>query len=192
MLFSWPIGFQVVYVWLMTYIVKIRMNSLSVLFWDEVHLSIFRGSCLNLELLRILLIIWIAVWQYFIIILFSESKFLSSSMKAVVGTCACALSLDHLGFRLLYLSTYSLSVLFWDECSSSYFSRKLCKFGAYVNSLDHLDCSCGTLAVFYNLFKEAKFSPINEGSCWNLGLFYFSWPFAFQIVHVWLIQSKSG
>ena len=44
----------------------------------------------------------------------------------------------------------SLSVLFRDESSSSYFSRKLFEFGAYANSLDHLDCSRGTLAVFYN------------------------------------------
>ena len=48
---------------------RIRMNSLSVLFETEVHLPILRGSCSNLELMRILLIIWIAVmvyWQYFI------------------------------------------------------------------------------------------------------------------------------
>jgi len=37
--------------------------------------------------------------------------------------------------------------LFRDGSSSSYFSRKLLEFGAYANSLDHLDCR---LAVFYN------------------------------------------
>ena len=43
-----------------------------------------------------------------------------------------------------------LSVLVRDGSSSSYFSRKLFEFGAYANSLDHLDCSHGVLAVFYN------------------------------------------
>ena len=80
------------------------MNSLSVLFKTEVHLPIFRRSCSNLELLRILLIIWIAVimyWQYFII---------------------------------------------------KYYFRK------QISLL------------------------INQGSCWNLLLCYFSWIFGFQIV----------
>ena len=44
----------------------------------------------------------------------------------------------------------SLSVLFRDGSSSSYFSRKLFEFAAYVNSPDNLDCSHGVLAVFYN------------------------------------------
>ena len=45
-------------------------------FKTEAHLPIFQGSCSNLELMRILLIIWIAVWQYFIIkILFQEANF---------------------------------------------------------------------------------------------------------------------
>ena len=44
----------------------------------------------------------------------------------------------------------SLSVLFRDGSSSSYFSRKLFEFGAYANSPDHLDCSHGVLAVFWN------------------------------------------
>jgi len=49
------------------------------LFETEVHLPIFQGSCSNLELLRILWIIWIAVtvyWQYFIRkILFQKANF---------------------------------------------------------------------------------------------------------------------
>ena len=48
-------------------------------FETEVHLPIFRGSCSNLELMRILWIIWTAVmvyWQYFILkILFQEANF---------------------------------------------------------------------------------------------------------------------
>ena len=53
----------------------------------------------------------------------------------------------------------SLSVLFRDESSSSYFSRKLFEFGAYANSVDRLDCSHGVLAVFYknNFIAESKF-----------------------------------
>ena len=42
-------------------IAEIRMNSLSVFFQDGSSFSIFEGSCLNFELLWILLIIWIAV-----------------------------------------------------------------------------------------------------------------------------------
>ena len=64
----------------LAHIVEIRMNSLSVLFPEtEIHLPIFRGSCSNLELMRILLIVWIAVmvyWQYFIrIILLQKANF---------------------------------------------------------------------------------------------------------------------
>ena len=36
-------------------------------FKKEVHLPIVWGSCSNSELIQILLIIWIAVWRYFII-----------------------------------------------------------------------------------------------------------------------------
>ena len=43
---------------------------------------------------------------------------------------------------------------------SSFFFRMLFEFRAHVNSLDHLDCSHGVLAVFHkiNLFQEANFS----------------------------------
>ena len=44
----------------------------------EVRLPIFQWSCYNFEIMRIL----------------------SPSMKAVVRTCTCAISLDHLDFRL--------------------------------------------------------------------------------------------
>ena len=55
----------------------------------------------------------------------------------------------------------SLSVLFRDGSSSSYFLRKLFEFRAYPNSLDHSDCSHGVLAVFYKkkLFQKANLSP---------------------------------
>ena len=89
-------------------------------------------------------------------------------MKAVVRTCACAISLDHLDFlivnvwhtELLEIRMNSLLVLFRDGSSSSYFLSKQFEFGAYANSLDHLDCSHGVLAVFFNIFfQEANISP---------------------------------
>ena len=46
----------------------------------------------------------------------------------------------------------SLSVVFQDGSSSCYFSRKLFEFWAHANSLDHLDCSHGSLAEFCNKF----------------------------------------
>ena len=72
-------------------------------------------------------------------------------MKAVVRTCSCAISLDHLDFRLLCMAHIVeirmnlLSVSF--QNGSSYLCWKLLEFWAYANSLDHLDCS---LAAFYN------------------------------------------
>ena len=56
--------------------------------------------------------------------------------------------------------------------------------------LDHLDCSPGAPAVFY-LRKQISL-PITEHSCWNLPLWKFPWPFGFQIVSLWLTESKSG
>jgi len=37
------------------------------------------------------------------------NKFLSPTMKAVVRTCACAVSLDHLDFRLFVFGSHSNS-----------------------------------------------------------------------------------
>ena len=85
------------------------------------------------------------------------------SIKAGVRTCACAIALDRLDLKIVYVwLTYLvkirmnlLSVLFWEGSLSSYFLRKLFKFGAYTNSLDHLDCS---LAVIHNsLLQEGNF-----------------------------------
>jgi len=84
-------------------------------------------------------------------------------MKPVIRSCVCVISLDH----LVEIRMNSRSVLFQDGSSSSYFLRKLFECAAYANSLDHLDCSLGALAVFIIifLFQEANFSDINEGSC---------------------------
>ena len=57
----------------------------------------------------------------------SGKKFLSPSIKAVVGTCSCAIFLYHLDFRLLCLAHIveirinSLLVFFLDKSSYSYF-----------------------------------------------------------------------
>ena len=61
---------------------------------------------------------------YYNKIFISGSKFHSPALKAVVGTCSCAISLDHLDFRLLCLAHIvkirmnSLSVLFRDGSPS--------------------------------------------------------------------------
>ena len=66
-----------------------------------------------------------------------------------------------INIRLTYLvelRMISLSVLFHDRTSSFYFLRKLLEFRAFTNSLDHLDCSLGELAVYYDdfLFSGSK------------------------------------
>ena len=99
----------------LAHIVEIRMNSLSVYFNPEVHLFIFRGSCSNFELMRILLIICISVivhWQYFIMnFLFQEANFSSNHWRQslTIGTCACANYLHHFDFRLFIFGSHSLS-----------------------------------------------------------------------------------
>ena len=73
------------------------------------------------------------------------------TIKAVFGMCPCANSEDHLDqFAVSFSSRQKFTFLF---------SRKLFKFGAYANSLDHLDCSHGVLAVFYEkkIISESKF-----------------------------------
>ena len=127
----------------------------------EVYFPIFRWSCSNFELMQILVIIWIAVmvyWQYFIITVFSGSKVIFPSMKAVLRTLELELVLFLLTIwildclclaRIVKISLHSLSVSFWDGSSSLCFSMKLFKFWAYAKPLDHLDCR---LAVFYSNF----------------------------------------
>ena len=51
----------------------------------------------------------------------SGSKFLSPSTNAVRVTCHCAISLDHLKFRLLMFSSYSQNQ---DEFTASFISRR--------------------------------------------------------------------
>ena len=85
----------------------------------------------------------------------------------------------------------SLSVLFRDRCSPSYFSRTLFKFGASANSLDHLDCSHGILAVFWNKMysSESKFlSPPMKTVVRTCACAIVFLPFGFQIVYVWCLS----
>ena len=64
------------------------------------------------------------------------------TIKEVFGTCPCANSQDHLDqFTVSFSSRQKFTFLF---------SKKLFEFRAYANSLDHLDCSHGVLAEFYN------------------------------------------
>ena len=143
----------------LAHIVEIRMNSLSVWFWDGSSSSYFLrkliefgASANSLDQLDCSHDV-LAVFYNNIFI--SESNIFSPSMKAVIRTCACAISLDHLGLRLLCLAHIvefrmnSLSVLFRDRSLSSNFSRKLIEFGDNANSLDHMNCIHGVLAVFY-------------------------------------------
>ena len=152
------------------------MTSLAVFFDTEVHFPYFQGNWLSLELTLMLLIICIAVMvycQYFIIFFYFRKQISLPSLKAVVSTCICAISLDHLDFRLYLFGSHCrnrdefIVTFFWYGSSSSLFSRKLVEFGAYANALDHLDCSHGVHSVFYNffLFQEANLSPIIEGRC---------------------------
>ena len=102
--------------------------------------------------------------------LISEGKFLSHQWRQLlelelvlffltiwISDCFC---LAH----IVEIRIHSLSVLIQDRISSSYFSRKLFKFWAYTNSLDHLDCS---LAVFYkkNYCRKQIPLPIVVGTC---------------------------
>jgi len=83
----------------------------------------------------------------------------------------------------------SLSVSFRDRSSSSDFSRKLFEFGAHAKFLDHLDCSHGVLAVFYNknFVSGSTFLSYQLRQLLELALVpYFSLKFGFQIVYVWL------
>ena len=110
--------------------------------------------------MRIIWIIWIAVivyWQYFIInFLFQEAKFSPYHWRQLlelalvlflmtiwISDCICLA-------RIVNIRINSLSVSFWDGSSSLYFLRKLFKFIAYANSLDHLNCIYSELAVLYN------------------------------------------
>ena len=78
-----------------------------------------------------------------------------------ISDCLCLAHIVEIRMNLV-------EVLFRDRSAPSYFSRKLFEFGAYANSLDHLDRSHGVLAVFCNkkfISGSKFFLPINEGSC---------------------------
>ena len=152
--FSWPFGFQIVMFWL-TYAKSGWIHG-QFFFETEVHLPVFRANYSNLEIMWILLIIWIAVmvpWQYFIIkFVFQEANF-SPSVKAVVGTCLCAISLDHRDFRLFMFGIYSRNQ---DEIFVSFIlrwkfiilvSEDVVRIWSLANYLDHLEC-CNSVIVF--------------------------------------------
>ena len=114
-------------------------------FETEVHLPIFWGSCSNLELMQILLIIWIAVmvyWQYFIIkFLFQGANFSPHQRKQLlelelvlflltifISDCVC---LAHIVTRnqdeltVSFISRWKLIFLFYEE---AFWNWSLCEF----------------------------------------------------------------
>ena len=116
-----------------------------------------------------LLIIWIALmvdWQYFIIkYLFQEANFFPLQWSQLlklglvlfllaiwISDCLC---LAH----IVKISMHLLSVSFQDGSSSSYFLMKLFQFWAYVNSLDHLNCSLAVLKIFFFISGRTFLSP---------------------------------
>ena len=162
----------------LAHIVEIRMNSLSVLFWDKFVVQFFKKA--------------VEFWAYAnsldhldcshgALAVFYERKQISLPINE--GSC-WNLPIQVLISLTIWISDYlflahiveirisSLSNLFQDGSSSSFFLRNLFKFWAYANFLEHLDCSHGALAVFIpgSQFLSKNFSPINEGSCWTLPL----------------------
>ena len=137
------------------------MTSLAVLFWYGSSFSLFSrklvefGAYANaLDHLHCSH----GVLSVFYNIFYFRKQISLPSLKAVVSTCICAISLDHLDFRLYLFGSHCrnrdefIVTFFWYGSSSSLFSRKLVEFGAYANALDHLDCSHGVHSVFYNIF----------------------------------------
>ena len=107
--------------------------------------------------MQILLIIWIAVWQYFIIFFYFRNQISLPINEGNVWTCACTISLGHFDLRL-YIHVFGSHSRNKDEFTVSCFSRrkfiflflrKLFEFWAFANFLDHLDCS---LAVFFKKY----------------------------------------
>ena len=92
-------------------------------------------------------------WQYFIIkFVFQEANF-SPSIKAVVGTCLCAISLDHRDFRLFMFGIYSRNQ---DEIFVSFIlrwkfiilvSEDVVRIWSLANYLDHLDCQNSVMVL---------------------------------------------
>ena len=126
--------------------------TVSFYFETEVHLPIFRGSCSNLELLRILFIIWIAVmvyWQYFIIkFLFQEANFSPHQWR-----------------QLLELALVLFFLTIWiSDC--------LCL--AHIATRNQDECT-----VSFILRRKFIFLFLEE-AVWILSLCKFSWSFGLQ------------
>ena len=105
----------------------------------------------------------------------SGSKFLSPSLNAVVRTCACAISLDRLDFRLFMFGSHNYSYSGWIHCVF-YFESEV-HLPIFRGSCLNLELMQILLIIWIAgmvylqffiiqfLFQEANFSPINEGSC---------------------------
>ena len=89
----------------------------------------------------------------------SGSKFLSPSVKAVVRTCACAISLDHFDFRLVMFGSHSQNQ---DEFTVSFILR-----GQFIFLIFKEAYRIWSLCYFSWLFcfRKQTWLPFNEGSC---------------------------
>ena len=183
----------------LAHIIEISMHSLSGSFETKGHLPIYWGSCSNLELIRFLLIIWIAVivyWQYFIIMLYFRKQISLPSMKAVVRTSVCAVSLDYLDFRFYDWVTSSKSG--WIHCQ--FYLETEVQLPTFRGSCLNLELMQIILIIWiavmvywqYFIIKkwisESKFLfPNMKPAIRTWDLCCVTWPFGFQIVYVWLI-----
>ena len=142
---------------------------MSVLFETEVHVPILRRSCSNIKLMRVLLDCSHGILAVFIIYFFSGSKLLSPSIKAVVRTCTCAISLDHFDFRLFFFWLLK-SKLRWIPYCQFYFESEVHR-PKFKGSCSNLELMLILLIIWIAvmvhwqyfitkfLFQEANFSP---------------------------------
>ena len=165
----------------MTHIVEIWKHSLSVSFFGEAvqiwSLCVFSGS------------FGLQSWSnahYFTINVYFRKKSYLPSMKLVVRTWACAISLCHLHFRLLMFGSHSQNQ---HAFTVSFISRRKFIFlffnkAVRILSVCEFSWSFGLQSgsIYINLLcQEEILSPIIKDSCWNLLLCYFSLTFWFQI-----------
>ena len=114
-------------------------------------------------------------------------------MKSVVGTCACANSLDHLDFRLFIFGSHSRNQ---DEFTVSFILRRkfiflFFKKAVRILSLCEYYWPCGLQPWCTEgiLFKDQISFPSMKAVVGTFPYkFSFPWPFGFQIVYLWPLQ----
>ena len=100
-------------------------------------------------------------------------------MKAIVGTCPCANSLDHLDFRLFNFGSHSQNQV---KFTVSFFFKPEVHLPIFQGSASNFELRRILLIMWIvvmvhwqyfiikPLFQEANFPPIKEGRRWNLRL----------------------